>query len=305
MFKTFPAAVSFAQCLQGLRITRPCNMPKRASQGTLEGFFKRKQSRVAAGDGQVGVNSRTAPDDRDNALAKSHIAQQQKVMWGSTAPMPSDGTTSTAASLSTDAHADTNGHLAQVAQSPSGQTSPARTAEMPEPSRPVIDSSTTSAPGQTTSPQQKLPLAGPFAAAKGIKAQPSKVGPNTSAALSQPPTVEALAEWHATAIRMQEAAEAVVLESKAEGRPPKLHQLLVEPAWRAAVGAEFNKPYMKSLQTFLDGEWASQTVYPPAPSIFRALNSCPFSFVKVVILGQDPYFGPNQVADIHIAPMPV
>lgn len=147
------------------------------------------------------MNSRTAPDDRDNALAKSHIAQQQKVMWGSTAPMPSDGTTSTAASLSTDAHADTNGHLAQVAQSPSGQTSPARTAEMPEPSRPVIDSSTTSAPGQTTSPQQKLPLAGPFAAAKGIKAQPSKVGPNTSAALSQPPTVEALAEWHATAIR--------------------------------------------------------------------------------------------------------
>lgn len=61
----------------------------------------------------------------------------------------------------------------------------------------------------------------------------------------------------------------MVSGSKAEGRPPKLQQLLVEPAWRAAVGAEFDKPYMKSLQTFLDGEWASQTVYPPAPSIFR------------------------------------
>jgi uracil-DNA glycosylase len=28
--------------------------------------------------------------------------------------------------------------------------------------------------------------------------------------------------------------------------------------------------------------------------VFNALNSCPLSSVKVVILGQDPYHGPNQ-----------
>lgn len=36
------------------------------------------------------------------------------------------------------------------------------------------------------------------------------------------------------------------------------------------------------------------TVYPPAGEMFTALNLCSFEDVKVVIIGQDPYHGPNQ-----------
>jgi uracil-DNA glycosylase len=38
----------------------------------------------------------------------------------------------------------------------------------------------------------------------------------------------------------------------------------------------------------------SHTVYPPPHDTFTALNSTPLSKVKVVIVGQDPYHGPNQ-----------
>lgn len=47
---------------------------------------------------------------------------------------------------------------------------------------------------------------------------------------------------------------------------------------------------------FVHAEWSGKTpVYPPQDMLFRALNSCPFKDVRVVILGQDPYHGPNQV----------
>ena len=38
----------------------------------------------------------------------------------------------------------------------------------------------------------------------------------------------------------------------------------------------------------------SETIYPPSKQIFNALNTTPLQDVKVVILGQDPYHGPNQ-----------
>ena len=50
---------------------------------------------------------------------------------------------------------------------------------------------------------------------------------------------------------------------------PQLREVLVEPTWQTALGAEFDKPYMDALQTFLDSEWESHAVYPPATFIFR------------------------------------
>ena len=35
-------------------------------------------------------------------------------------------------------------------------------------------------------------------------------------------------------------------------------------------------------------------IYPPNHLIFNALNTTPLDRVKVVIIGQDPYHGPNQ-----------
>ena len=52
---------------------------------------------------------------------------------------------------------------------------------------------------------------------------------------------------------------------------------------------------MKQLRAFLAAEKATgKTIYPPSALWFNALNRTPFSKVKVVILGQDPYHGPHQ-----------
>lgn len=65
--------------------------------------------------------------------------------------------------------------------------------------------------------------------------------------------------------------------------------------WRALLEAEFDQSYMKSLQAFLVAEQdQGKTIYPPADEIFTALNLTSVKNVKVVILGQDPYHGPNQ-----------
>lgn len=65
--------------------------------------------------------------------------------------------------------------------------------------------------------------------------------------------------------------------------------------WQDKIGGELDAPYMLNLKQFLKQEKAAgQVVYPRGNEIFNALNTTPFSNVKVVILGQDPYHGPNQ-----------
>jgi len=71
--------------------------------------------------------------------------------------------------------------------------------------------------------------------------------------------------------------------------------IALEPSWLAVLQEEFEKPYMVNLRKFLQSEKeAGQVVYPKNADIFRAFNDTPFDKVKVVILGQDPYHGPNQ-----------
>jgi uracil-DNA glycosylase len=71
--------------------------------------------------------------------------------------------------------------------------------------------------------------------------------------------------------------------------------IALEPSWLAVLQEEFEKPYMTNLKKFLQNEKdAGQVVYPKNADIFRAFNDTPFDKVKVVILGQDPYHGPNQ-----------
>lgn len=52
---------------------------------------------------------------------------------------------------------------------------------------------------------------------------------------------------------------------------------------------------MLSLRKFIKGELSqNKTIYPKGSFYFEALNRTPFDKVKVVILGQDPYHGPDQ-----------
>lgn len=64
--------------------------------------------------------------------------------------------------------------------------------------------------------------------------------------------------------------------------------------WDELLKDEWDKPYYKSLRSFLIDEYKTETVYPPAEDIYTALKLTPFEDVKVVILGQDPYHEPGQ-----------
>lgn len=68
----------------------------------------------------------------------------------------------------------------------------------------------------------------------------------------------------------------------------------MEPSWKAALTEEFSKPYFSELTDFVREAYQTALVYPPAPLIFNALDSCPLSQIRVVILGQDPYHGAGQ-----------
>ena len=68
----------------------------------------------------------------------------------------------------------------------------------------------------------------------------------------------------------------------------------IEKSWLTQLSSEFEKDYMRKLSLFLKEEKKTKTIYPSGSKIFNAFNLTPFSKVKVVILGQDPYHGPNQ-----------
>jgi len=69
----------------------------------------------------------------------------------------------------------------------------------------------------------------------------------------------------------------------------------LESSWLKILNDEFEKPYMKNLSIFLNSEKKkNKIIYPPGSKIFNALNLTPFTSVKVIILGQDPYHGQNQ-----------
>lgn len=69
----------------------------------------------------------------------------------------------------------------------------------------------------------------------------------------------------------------------------------IESGWFIALQPEFESEYFLALKKFLIEEKAAgKTVYPPGKEIFNAFDLCPFEKVKCVILGQDPYHGPNQ-----------
>lgn len=68
----------------------------------------------------------------------------------------------------------------------------------------------------------------------------------------------------------------------------------LEPEWLEVLQPEFNKPYFTELKSFLQEEKRTYKVFPPGNRIFAAFDHTPFSKVKVVILGQDPYHNDGQ-----------
>ena len=74
-----------------------------------------------------------------------------------------------------------------------------------------------------------------------------------------------------------------------------IDRVVLEESWKQALRNEFESEYMAELRSFLLRESkAGKHIFPPANLIFNALDTCPLSSVKVVIIGQDPYIYEGQ-----------
>ena len=72
-------------------------------------------------------------------------------------------------------------------------------------------------------------------------------------------------------------------------------EIQIEPGWKQHLQTEFEQPYMLKLRKFLVDEIKNKRrIFPRPEEYFQALNGTPFDQVRVCILGQDPYHGPNQ-----------
>jgi uracil-DNA glycosylase len=75
--------------------------------------------------------------------------------------------------------------------------------------------------------------------------------------------------------------------------------------WQAAIGTEFDEPYMVALAAFVAAERAAgKTVFPEDALTFAALTRTPLDQVKAVILGQDPYHRPGQAMGVSFSVPP-
>ena len=63
-------------------------------------------------------------------------------------------------------------------------------------------------------------------------------------------------------------------------------------SWEEFFDAEAAKPYTAQLHEFLRVERRDQVVYPAESQVLRAFAETPLDQVRVVVLGQDPYFAP-------------
>ena len=74
-----------------------------------------------------------------------------------------------------------------------------------------------------------------------------------------------------------------------------LNKIQLDESWKYNLTEFLLSPKMDALRDFLLQEkQQNKVIYPPSSLIFNALNTTPLDQVKVVIIGQDPYHGPNQ-----------
>ena len=75
--------------------------------------------------------------------------------------------------------------------------------------------------------------------------------------------------------------------------------------WHDVLGDEKQKAYFTdTLQQVQQERSEGTTIYPPAAEVFSAFKLTDFADIKVVILGQDPYHGPNQAHGLAFSVKP-
>jgi len=75
--------------------------------------------------------------------------------------------------------------------------------------------------------------------------------------------------------------------------------------WSEFLLHEQQQPYYLELQNFITAERAAgKIIYPKEADVFQAFSLTPLKDVKVVILGQDPYHGPDQAHGLCFSVLP-
>lgn len=75
--------------------------------------------------------------------------------------------------------------------------------------------------------------------------------------------------------------------------------------WADILGQEKQQPYFQQMMQFVESQRAAgKTIYPPSEDVFNAFNLTELDKVNVVILGQDPYHGPNQAHGLCFSVLP-
>ncbi|MDR3298328.1 MAG: uracil-DNA glycosylase [Candidatus Nomurabacteria bacterium] len=77
----------------------------------------------------------------------------------------------------------------------------------------------------------------------------------------------------------------------------------MHPSWKPILQEEFEKPYFRELSRFLHESYESKQIFPPKAQVFSAFTT-DLNNVKVVIIGQDPYHGPNQAHGLAFSVRP-
>lgn len=68
----------------------------------------------------------------------------------------------------------------------------------------------------------------------------------------------------------------------------------IQNDWQPIIERQMEQPYFQQLWAFVEQQYNDHTVYPAKENIFAAFKETSFAQTKVVIVGQDPYHGPNQ-----------
>lgn len=83
-----------------------------------------------------------------------------------------------------------------------------------------------------------------------------------------------------------------------------LKDYLIDSSWKKLLKPEFEKEYMHELEAKLRVAYQEKVIYPLPADIFAAFNLTSFDKIKVVIIGQDPYHGPNQAHGLCFSVQP-
>ena len=77
--------------------------------------------------------------------------------------------------------------------------------------------------------------------------------------------------------------------------------LMIGNKWDELLKEEYQQEYFQNLLEFIKKEYKEKTIYPKQNEVFNAFRYTDFDELKVVILGQDPYHGPNQAEGLSFS----